>query len=367
MDLSEFAVVPEPTAERLSQRQRVDYRTEREDAIKWLLAFGIDPKKANGYAETTVQNRIYRMDQFYRFVWDTEDRYTTAVTHDHADAWMQELAYADCSDTHRDLCQKAVRMLFKWRAHERGDDEWDPEISFTGNTGTTTPRDYLTLTERTQIREAALEYGSIPSYNNVSPRERSDIAAYLAQRFEKPVDDITQADWERANNWKIPSLVSVSLDAALRPIEVERAVTSWVDLDNGLLRIPIEDSSKNEDNWRVSLGSRSVNALRRWLAQRDTYELYDGREELWLTREGNPYASASLRRVLHELCEIAGIDYEDRQMSWYTIRHSTGTYMTREEDLAAAQTQLRHKSSKTTMKYDQVPVEDRQDALDRIG
>jgi hypothetical protein len=37
MDLSEFAVVPEPTAERLSQRQRVDYRTEREDAIKWLL------------------------------------------------------------------------------------------------------------------------------------------------------------------------------------------------------------------------------------------------------------------------------------------------------------------------------------------
>ncbi|OYR38544.1 hypothetical protein [Halorubrum sp. Hd13] len=103
MDLSEFAVVPEPTAERLSQRQRVDYRTEREAAIKWLLAFGIGSKKANGYAETTVQNRIYRMDQFYRYVWDTENRYTTAVTHDHADAWMQELAYADCSDTHREV------------------------------------------------------------------------------------------------------------------------------------------------------------------------------------------------------------------------------------------------------------------------
>jgi len=54
-------------------------------------------------------------------------------------------------------------------------------------------------------------------------------------------------------------------------------------------------------------------------------------------------------------------------MSWYSIRHSVGTYMTREEDLAAAQTQLRHKSRKTTMKYDQTPVEDRKDALDRMG
>ena len=367
MDLSDFAVVPEPTANRLNERQLVDYRTEREATIKWLLTFGIDPEKADGYAESTVKNRIYRMDQFYRYVWDEEGQYTTAVTHDHADTWMQELAYADYSDTHRDLCQKAVRMLFKWRAHERGGDEWEPMISFTSNSGTTAPRDYLTLEERQLVREAALEYGSVPSYNNVSPRERSEITAYLAQRFEKHVDEITKQDWKRANDWKIPSLVSVSLDAALRPIEVERAVVQWVDLDNGILRISVEDSSKNEDNWRVSLSSRTIAMLERWLDQRATYDLYDGRNELWLTREGNPYGAAALRRILHELCDIAGIDYEDRQMSWYTIRHSTGTYMTREEDLVAAQTQLRHKSPKTTMKYDQVPIEDRKDALDRIG
>jgi hypothetical protein len=41
--------------------------------------------------------------------------------------------------------------------------------------------------------------------------------------------------------------------------------------------------------------------------------------------------------------------------------------MTREEGLAAAQAQLRHKSQRTTMRYDQVPVEDRKDALDRMG
>lgn len=41
--------------------------------------------------------------------------------------------------------------------------------------------------------------------------------------------------------------------------------------------------------------------------------------------------------------------------------------MTREEGLAAAQAQLRHKSEQTTMKYDQTPVEDRKDALERMG
>lgn len=41
--------------------------------------------------------------------------------------------------------------------------------------------------------------------------------------------------------------------------------------------------------------------------------------------------------------------------------------MTREEGLAATQAQLRYNSAQTTMRYDQAPVEDRQDALDRMG
>lgn len=41
--------------------------------------------------------------------------------------------------------------------------------------------------------------------------------------------------------------------------------------------------------------------------------------------------------------------------------------MTREEGLATAQAQLRPTSEQTTMKYDQTPVEDRRDALDRMG
>nr|WP_233204265.1 tyrosine-type recombinase/integrase [Halegenticoccus soli] len=134
-----------------------------------------------------------------------------------------------------------------------------------------------------------------------------------------------------------------------------------------MLRIPKEQSSKNVGNWIVGMQQRTVDILERWLNQRAAYEKYEDTDRLWLTRQANPYQTASLRYVLHRLCELADISTENRQMSWYAIRHSTGTYMTREEDLAAAQTQLRHHSPETTMKYDQTPVEDRRNALDRMG
>ncbi|QSG09558.1 XerD/XerC family integrase [Halapricum desulfuricans] len=356
----------EPAREYLNQKQLLDYRSEREDCLSWLLAFGKDPETADGYALGTVKPRAYRMDQFYRWIWEQEGGYTAQLSHDYADAWMRHLAQEDYSSTHQTNCQKAVKMLFKWWKHERGGGLWDPEITFTG-ANSTNPQDYLTRDERTQIRNAALEYGSIPEYSNVTPAERDRWKQYLAQRFEKPKSEVTPNDWDRANSWKIPSLVWASMDAGLRPVEVKRSTLSWVDIDNRVLRIPKEDSAKSNDAWIVSLRERTAKFLDRWLDEREQYTQYTDSESIWLTREGNPYESQSLRYILHRLCEIAGIETQNRQMSWYAMRHSVGTYMTREEDLAAAQTQLRHKSAETTMKYDQTPIEDRRDALDRMG
>ncbi|WP_089789522.1 tyrosine-type recombinase/integrase [Natronobacterium haloterrestre] len=278
---------------------------------------------------------------------------------------MRYLAQQDKISTHKSNCQKAVKMLLKWRHHEHGISEWDADFTFSEDTRQ--PRDYLTREEREAIREAALEYGSIPSYDNLTSAERDRWRAHLAQRFEKPKSEVGPADWERANGWKTPSLVWVSLDAGLRPIEVKRATLSWVDIENSVLRIPREESSKNTENWIVGLRDQTADMLRRWLNERRNYDRYDDSERIWLTSHGNPHSPRSLRYLLHRLCEIADIPVENRQMSWYTIRHSVGTYMTREEDLAAAQAQLRHTSEQTTMKYDQTPVEDRRDALDRMG
>ena len=363
--LDDLPVVPGPSEEYLNPRQVQDYRSQREDCFTWLLTFGKNPKKADGYAFETVKARGYRMDQFYRWIWEQEGGYTANVTPEHADAWMRHLAQEDKSSTHKSNCQKAVKMLLKWRHHEHGISEWDADFTFSEDTRQ--PRDYLTREEREAIREAALEYGSIPSYDNLTSAERDRWRAHLAQRFEKPKSEVGPADWERANGWKTPSLVWVSLDAGLRPIEVKRATLSWVDIENSVLRIPREESSKNTENWIVGLRDQTADMLRRWLNERRNYDRYDDSERIWLTSHGNPHSPRSLRYLLHRLCEIAEIPVENRQMSWYTIRHSVGTYMTREEDLAAAQAQLRHTSEQTTMKYDQTPVEDRRDALDRMG
>ena len=173
VDLSGISVVTKPTKKRLNERQLEDYRHHREQCLTWLLAVGKDPQRADGYAFSTVKSRANRMDQFYRWVWEQEDGYTAHVTTEHADAYMQALAYDDdYSDAHKDTCQKAVQMLFKWIHHDRGGELWKPAFRFNPADGSSHPRDYLTMEERGLIREASFEYGSVPAYGDLSPDAR---------------------------------------------------------------------------------------------------------------------------------------------------------------------------------------------------
>jgi len=362
-----ISVVKKLTKEQLTGRQLTDYRDHIRPFIEWLVNLGKDPKHGEGYAHETARCRSCRVDQFYRWVWEQEGHYTTSVTHDHADAYMEELAYSDETQNSSANKMKAVKTLFRWRAYKLGDDEWEPEITFSNDTSTTNPKDFLTVKERKKLREAALDYGGIPNYTSVTPEERDEWKAHLAQRFKKPKEEVGPDDFDRANSWKYPSLVWTSLDAGLRPVEVQRSTVRWVDLQNKVLRIPKEESSKNTDNWVVSLTERTTNALERWLSERQNYPKYDDSDSIWLTRDGNPYQSYSLNYLLRNVCEDADIDTEKRDITWYSIRHSVGTYMTREEGLAAAQAQLRHKSPETTLRYDQTPPKDRREALDKMG
>ncbi|WP_256544823.1 tyrosine-type recombinase/integrase [Halobellus inordinatus] len=361
-------LLTEPSRSHLNERQITDYREHRRKLLTWLRDLGKDPTKGEGYADGTVYNRAYRIDGFYRWVWkEQEDGYTTAVTHQHADAYCRELLSRDCSDSHRAGAQKALKSLFKWYEHERGADKWDPDIQLTGASPSRQPRDYFEREERTALREAALEYGSVPHYNSLDPDGRRRWKRHLAQRFGIPLDDIGADTFERANGWKIPSLIQTALDAGLRPKEVERARVQWVDTDNDVLRIPPEDATKSNDAWTVAIRPQTTEALQRWLHERDCYEKYDETDTLWLTREGNPYGTTALNRLLEKLCVEAGIDTKHRDLTFYSIRHSVGTHLTDERDLEAARVQLRHQSRRTTMKYDAVSTEDRRDALDRMG
>lgn len=59
-------------------------------------------------------------------------------------------------------------------------------------------------------------------------------------------------------------------------MEVKRAKTTWIDIDNAGLRIPKEESSENEGHWTVGLQDRTAKALDRWLEERKQYDLYEG-------------------------------------------------------------------------------------------
>lgn len=360
-------VVPQSHDHVLTERELVDYKAQRVKFLSWLLNVGKNPDRAEGYAEYTVYSTAYRTARFDKWLWEERGSYVYPPSKDDADDYLDYLAYSDVGQTEKGKLQEGIQHLGKWLHHERGGDEWEFDFKFDGTGGNHQPQDFLTYSERRSIRQEALNHGEIPDYKSLSPEERSGWKHHIAKILGKEYDDVVPEDFDRVDGWKIPSLVWVSLDAGLRPDEVSNVRESWIDTDNAVLRIPKEESSKNEGNWTVSLTERTATAVERWKEERQMYDRYHNSHLLWLTNRGNPYGSKSLRRLLHKLCEGAGIETANRQMSWYTIRHSVGTLMTKERDLAATKSQLRHKAPKTTMKYDQVPVEDRRDALDNMG
>lgn len=363
-----FPLVPADSSQMLNEKEEFDYETNREDLARWLLLEGKDPRDVEGYSTETAKRTMYRVAYFERFVWELEETYIPFPTSDHADRYMEALAYSEFSNSHKHCSQHSIKRYFKWRHHQHGEELWEPDRSFSVS-NSQKPQDYLTIQERAKIRRAALNYGSFISYNSVrgDPERRERLAPYVAEKVEKPIDMLSMNDWDGISSWKFTSMVWASLDAGLRPTEVEHAKVSWVDVENCALRIPKDESAKNRENWIVSIREKTAGALENWLHEREHRPQYDETDALWLTRRGNPYQSRQLGRLIRTLCDDAGIDYANRSMNWYSIRHSVGTFMTREEDLAATQEQLRHKRPETTMKYDGTPLDSRQDALDRMG
>ncbi len=361
-------LVTKQAREYLNPRQEIAYKEHRREMAEWMLNLGKNPEKAEGYSQSVAETRMNRLDLFYRWVWDQNGRYIQDLTTDHADAWMRHLAKRDMKETSKCNYQKAVKTLFKWKREAKGKDvEWEPEIEYSDPSTGYHPREYLTREDRKKLREAAMEYGSVPHYNSLSPDERERWKTHLAQKFKKPKEKIDQSDFERANSFKYTSMIYVTLDAGLRPVEVKRANVQWFDEQNGVLRIPREESSKNRENWVVPLKSETTSIVKRWVDERSRIERYDGRDALWLTKYGNRYDKDSFRRdVFRKIAREAGLDVENRELSPYSIRHSTGTYITDDESLSVAADQLRHKSKRTTQKYEHSSIDRQEEAVNKL-
>lgn len=365
--------LPEPTKSQLKPRQRDDYAHFRARVRQWLSTAGKDPERGRGLASKTVDNYLARIDRFLRWVWTEFDGYTTSVRPEHADAYVEALLTDDLAKENGEPYAgatkrkhvDAVSKLFDWQATDRGGPDWETDVTF--DERRTTHADALSIGERQALREAALEYDSLPSYGDVTPDQRDTWTAYLAQKLGKPKPEVGPADWERVASWKLPSLVWAALDAGLRPVEVERSTLGWLRLSKGALFVPKDQPAKNRDHWEVALQPRSIKALERWCEQRERYEKYTDRDAIWLNQRANPYTSGPLNDLLDNLLEEAGIDTTNRQLTWYSIRHSVGTHMAAKGELDQAREQLRHKSLESTLQYTHPSVEERQDTLGDIG
>jgi len=293
-DIDNIELLPEPSKIRLNDPQQVDYELHREELLTWALERGKDPDTKDGYSFETVRTRAHRLDEFYRWVWERDGEYTTHMTPEDATGYLRHLANSESSNSYKSSVKNSIRMLFKCRNHEKGDDvEWNAEIDYTTGGGTEPPTEILTREEIGKLKNAAEEYGSIPHYNSLSPEERDQWKGYLAQRLSKSKDEIVKADWDRVNGFKYESLLKVAYEAALRPWEVKQASLEWIDTENWILRIP-KDAGEDRSAWKVALTEETAAVLRAWLNEREQYEKYDGTEALWLTRERNRYETKAL-------------------------------------------------------------------------
>jgi integrase len=162
------------------------------------------------------------------------------------------------------------------------------------------------------------------------------------------------------------SLIHTAIDTGLRPKEVERIRTDWLQLEANQLIIPAEHAVKSDRRWDVSLSETTTALLDQWLDEREYHARYDGSDRLWLNQNGNPHNSGTLNNFLDNLIDIAAIDQGHRDFVWYSIRHATATNISRESGVGTAKEQLRHMNLETTLRYNHPPHEERKESLERF-
>ena len=330
---------------------REDYRSFKEELLAWLASYGKNPIKQEGLALSTLRNTHYKLEIVYRWKW-RENGYTTDFTPKDADDYLElQYRWGDIQDSSLTHHVKAIKRLFLYKNHTEGTNyEWDCPYELSQKNGD--ERKYLRKSYFRPLYQAALDFGSVTSYynKNLTDDERDRLKAHLAQRLEIPKEHVGPEEFKRANSWKVPSMIGVTLDTGLRPVEVGRAKTTWVNSRDGELNVPKNESTKNEAHWNCSLSQKTVTALEKWQEERSTYLKYRETDALWLTKNGNPYGSTSCNRLLRKLMSRSSTDFPD-DITWYSIRHGVATYWANEVGIHHAKEQLRHESVQTTLKY----------------
>jgi len=217
-------------------------------------------------------------------------------------------------------------MLYKWREHEHGLDEWDPELSFSTGHKTTTPRDYLTREERGLIREAALEPGlpwkpdadHLPIWQDIQqclPPEAADWTDSLADTVVGNLGgtvthDGASLDTETARD-RILSLGNALADGTVEPTPQSRLEIS--SLTGPPATAPAVQHSYTslktfDDCPRQHYLDYVVNAFRD----------YTPSDEEWMENDTGP-SQQTVGVLFHDTAEIAADENASSRDDWYDI------------------------------------------------
>lgn len=337
--------------------------------VKWLRTRGKDATQYEGDSESNVNPIARRIFQVYQYCWE-EYGYHQTINTNVANEFLNDLAADQIRKNDGDPYAKASKRKFvnALQTYYRYEDvDWTPDVTFSDDH----PKfdsDPFNREERESLFRTSLEYQKPRLNSNLSPDQRSREKAYIAQIIGKPKENVTRDDWDELENaWKIPSIISTTLDAGWRPAIFGRFLTEYVDIQNGEIHIPRTASVKNDAKWDQPLSERSVTLLENWLIERSHKPKYDDTDLLWLNREGNPYDSKSLNNLLRNLIEDAEIPSEGRTLTWYSIRHSTGMYIyDQEKDLGLVAELLRQRSLEAARRYAHPTPESKLDAVEGL-
>lgn len=353
----------------LSDQQSVLFSENWSELLTFLREQARNPARNEGYAESNIPPIARRIIQAHQYQWSQGLIAVDLIT-EQADALVNALnddefttnagePYAEGSK--RKFCE-ALSAYFRYRGIE-----WSPPVRF-GTGEAKLASDPLNKQEREQLLQAAFEFNSPPNYKSVSPEERDRWNAYIAQLEGVKKTEIGPSDWERLqHDWSIPALISVALDIAARAALINRLTTELFNPNKENFEVPSEVAVKNNQEWDAELSSRSMKLLGKWFEQRENMEKYDDSELIWLNRVGNAHDSGTLNTLFQNLLDEAGIEASGRQLTWHSIRHSTGMYVYDEkEDLGWVAEVLRHKSLEGARKYAHPTPESKTDLIESL-
>jgi integrase len=282
---------------KISPRHVNDYEDFKTSYVGWFANIGKNPNKNIGYSENTVEQISMKTDQMFRYFWKVNNGYVTVLDPQDADELMKSVERGDWGNANILTFKKTVKRYFKWLKHEKDTDHtgWDCPIEVSEKKRT--QRDYFRRHEFDDLYNATLSHGSVKNYGECTPDDRAAFKTVLAQRFEIPAEEVGRQEFNRANSWKIPSLIATTLDVGLRPVEIGNAKVSWVNLADKSIDIPAKEATKSDNDWKCSISTKTSRTLRRWLDERKAYSKYDDSDNLWLNRIGNAYTSSSRIRA----------------------------------------------------------------------